>query len=254
VCAAAEVVAHRGASQDAPENTLAAVKLGLEQGADAVEIDVHLSRDGKIVVLHDDDTKRTAGLDKKVADQTLDELRGLDVGRFGPWQGKGFSERIPTLDEVLALVPAGKRVFVEIKCGVEILPALEQSLRGSRLSPYQTAIISFQYAVVEAAKRRFPDRRVYWLHGYDKDKKTGEFPRIEDLVRRAKEARLDGLNLNHQFPLDGAAVRRVKDTGLTCYVWTVDDPAKARELVKAGVDGITTNRPGALRRELERPR
>jgi len=249
--AGAEIVAHRGASQDAPENTLAAVRLGFEQGADAVEIDVHLSKDGHIVVMHDDNTKSTAGVDRKVADQTLDELRRLDVGGFGPWAGRGFSEAVPTLDEVLALVPEGKRLFIEVKCGPEILPVLEQSLARSRLSPSQTPIISFKFPVVEGAKRLFPDRQAFWLHGYQGDKKTGDHPRIEDLVRKAKEARLDGLNLNYQFPLDAAAVRGIQDEGLKCYVWTVDDTAMARELAAAGVDGITTNRPGGLRRDLE---
>src|SRR6478672_5367982 len=104
-----QIIAHRGASFDAPENTLAAIRLGWDQGADGVEFDVRLSRDGQIVVIHDADTRRVANVDRLVSDQTVDELRQLDVGR---WKGPQFAgERIPTLAEVLAIVPAGKTAF-----------------------------------------------------------------------------------------------------------------------------------------------
>jgi len=101
-----EIVAHRGASFDAPENTVAAIKLAWEQKADASEFDVYLSKDGKIVVIHDATTKRTAGDDMKVALTNLDELRKLDVGK---WKNAKFAgEKIPTLEEMLATVPSGK--------------------------------------------------------------------------------------------------------------------------------------------------
>src|SRR5438552_9814499 len=110
-----EIIAHRGASHDAPENTLASVNLAWRQHADAVEIDVQFSKDGKLVVIHDNSTRRTGRVNKKVSEQTLSELRRLDVGR---WRGRTWSgQRIPTLDEVLATVPHGKRLYVELKCG-----------------------------------------------------------------------------------------------------------------------------------------
>ena len=124
-----EIVAHRGASFDAPENTVAAIKLAWEQKADAAEFDVFLSKDGKIVVMHDPNTKRIGGVDRKVVDQTLAELRKLDVGR---WKDARFAgERMPTLEEMLATVPAGKRVFIEVKCGPEIVPELDRVLKAS---------------------------------------------------------------------------------------------------------------------------
>src|SRR5262245_12288077 len=107
------IVAHRGASADAPENTVAAFKLGFEQGADYAETDLRLSKDGQIVLIHDDNTKRTAGLDKKVREQTLEELRRLDAGSFKGEKWKG--EPIPTLEEGLATVPKGKGIFLELK-------------------------------------------------------------------------------------------------------------------------------------------
>lgn len=246
---AAEVIGHRGASADAPENTLASFKLGYAQGADGDELDLYLSKDGKIVVIHDATTKRTGGVDKKIVDQTFDELRAQNVGAFGPWAGKGFSEKIPTLDEALALVPPGKKFYLEIKCHAEILPAMEVALKKAALKPEQTPIITFHYDVAEAAKKKFPDLPVYWLASWAKDKTTGEFPKLDDLIAKAKAAHLDGLDLEHNFPLDAAAITTIKAAGLKCYVWTLDDPAKARQMIADGVDGITTNRPGALRKE-----
>ena len=124
---AVEIIAHRGSSFLAPENTRAAASLAWQEGADAVEGDFRLSRDGQIVCIHDDTLKRTAGVDRRVSELSLDELRQLDVGS---WKAPQFTgERIATLDEMLATVPPGKRFYVEVKCGAEIVPELARHLR-----------------------------------------------------------------------------------------------------------------------------
>ena len=121
---AVDIVAHRGASFDAPENTVASAKLGWNQDADAVEIDIYLSKDGRIVVLHDPDTKRTTGVVGKAAEMSSSDLRALDAGS---WKGTAWKdEKIPFLEEIIATVPAGRRLFIEIRCGPEILPELER--------------------------------------------------------------------------------------------------------------------------------
>jgi glycerophosphoryl diester phosphodiesterase len=251
----AHIIAHRGASADAPENTLAAFKLGYAQGADGVELDIHLTKDGRVVAIHDDDTLRVGGVDRKVADQTLAEVRSLNVGKFGHWKGKGMVERVPTLDEALALVPPGKKLYIEIKCGNEILATLADALHATTtVTPQQTVIITFHHDVAQAAKRKFPNREVYWLVEHGKDERTGQHPHLDELIAKANAARADGLNLEHDFPLDQRAVGKIHGAGLKCVVWTLDDPAKARRLISAGVDAITTNRPGMLRRELESAR
>ena len=130
-----EIIAHRGASYDAPENTLEAVRLAWSQKADAVEVDVFLSKDGEVVLHHDATTKKLAGVDRKVVDQSYAELRQLDVGA---WKGdQWYGVRIPKLDDVLATIPEGKRIFVEVKCGPEIIPALAKSFRQSGKKPEQ---------------------------------------------------------------------------------------------------------------------
>jgi len=249
---AVEIIAHRGASHDAPENTLAAFKLGWEQGADADELDIYLSKDNEIVVLHDKTTKRTAGLDKAVAEQTLSELKKLDAGT---WKDARFAgERIPTLKEALATMPAGKKMFIEIKCGPEVLPPLQKLLRESGRPAQQLVIICFEEDTLRKARPLFPDLELYWLVGWPKDK-AGQppvaKPNVEDLIATAKAAGFTGLNLQADFPIDKTFVEKVSAAGLKLYTWTVNDAAKAAMLAQAGVAGITTDRPAWLRGQLK---
>ncbi len=240
-----EIIAHRGASEDAPENTLAAVQLAWEQNADAVEIDIRLSRDGFIVLHHDETTGRTAGLERFVADQTLDELRRLDAGAWKDARFRG--ERIPTLGEVLETVPAGKRLFIEVKCGPEIIPPLEQALARHANS---VAVIAFSQATLGEIKKALPHVTAYLLSGFHQDSEPGALlPTATDLIRTAKTAGFDGVNLSHNGPINAAFAQEVKDADLSLYVWTVDLDHDARRLIAAGVDGITTNRPGWLREQ-----
>ncbi|WP_269083910.1 glycerophosphodiester phosphodiesterase family protein, partial [Thiobacillus denitrificans] len=175
------MIAHRGAAYDAPENTLTAFNLAWQQGVDGIEGDFHLTRDGKIVCIHDADTKRTAGQARKVAEATLAELRQLDVGSWKGAQWRGA--RIPTLDEVLATVPEGKQVFIEIKCGPEILPALKGALAGSRLPSGQAIVMSFDANVIAEAKRLLPQRKALWLTDFKADQKTGVRPSATEILQ-----------------------------------------------------------------------
>jgi glycerophosphoryl diester phosphodiesterase len=245
---AVEIVAHRGASHDAPENTLPAVKLGWEHNADAVEVDIYLTRDGKVAVIHDDNTKRTAGVDKRVDEQTLAELKSLDAGR---WKGEKWAgTRIPALDEVLAAIPAGKRLFIEIKCGPEVLPELEAAL-GRSGKQSQVVIISFGFPVVEQAKKRFRNIPVYWLYGFsEREKKGYGDPSLGDLIAKAKAAGLDGLDVNFRGPFGKEFVEQLTAKRMKLYVYTVNEPADARRLAEMGVAGITTDRPAYLRESL----
>jgi glycerophosphoryl diester phosphodiesterase len=244
---AVEFIAHRGASFDAPENTVASMRLGFEQKADAGELDIHLTKDQRILVIHDFDTARVSGISNVVAESSSADLRALSAGQWGKWRGSQFQEKIPLLENALETVPAGKRIFIEIKCGPEVLPELERVLSESKLEKKQLVIIGFGYSTVTKAKKRLPDVPVFWLAGADKNKK---YPPLEELIAKAKAANLDGLNLEKGFPMDRAFVEKVHAAGLKLYVWTVGDPELAKRLVAAGIDGITTNRPQWLREAL----
>jgi glycerophosphoryl diester phosphodiesterase len=244
-----EIVGHRGASFDAPENTVASFQLAWKQNADAAELDIYLSKDGRIVVIHDPNTKRVACVDKKVIDQTFDELRKLDVGK---WKGEKFAgEKLPTLGEMLATVPPGKRVLIEVKCGPEIVPELDRVLKASKLKPEQTPVISFNAQVVAAVKKARPDLKAYWLATIAPKKAK---PRTaEELIAKAKEIHADGLDLSADAKvLTREFGTKVQAAGLALYVWTVDDVALARKMIDAGAESITTNRPAWLREQLRK--
>jgi glycerophosphoryl diester phosphodiesterase len=242
---AVEIIAHRGASHDAPENTLAAFRLAFEQGADAAECDIYLTKDGKIAVLHDKDTKRVAGVDKKVVDQTLDELRALDVGT---WKAAKFAgEKIPTLPELLAIIPKGKRLYIEVKCGPEIMPELKRVLAEAKLAPNQTPIISFSTAVVAAAKKDLPDLKAYWIVSVTSKKKTWT---LDELIQKGSEIKADGLDLSADPMITADFVKSAEAAKLPVFVWTVNDPAVAKAMIAAGVKAVTTDRPAWLREQL----
>lgn len=243
-----EIIAHRGASHDAPENTLTALKLGFEQGCDAGELDVWISRDGVPVVIHDKDTKRVAGDPRQVSEQTLDELRTLDVGAWKDAKFRGT--RIPTLAEALAIIPREKRMFVEIKCGVEGVAPILRAIEMAGLPAKQTDIISFHSEVIAEVKRSRPDLVAHWIVAWKKDKQ-GSAPTIDELITTARRIRADGLDLVDSPLLDATAAAAVRAVPLKLYVWTVDDADAARRLVQLRVDGITTNRPGWLRQRLD---
>jgi len=241
-----EIIAHRGASYLAPENTMASVMLGWDKGAD-VEVDVYLTKDNRIVVIHDDSTKRTAGADLKIAESTSDELRKLDMGSFKSQEYAG--EPIPFLDDIVRTIPRGRNLYIEVKCGQEILPYLRELLvESGKMS--QVVIIGFDLETVAMSKELI-DVPTFWLKGTEKVKETEQWiPHDPELVRTAASKGLDGLDV-HYAGVTKEFVIAAKASGQKLYVWTVDDPEEAIRLVDLGVDGITTNRPGWLREQLK---
>ncbi len=248
---AVEIIAHRGASHDAPENSLTAMKLGWEQGADAVELDLWLSSDGKLVVFHDADTKRFSNQVRKIKELTLAEAQELDIGAFKDAKFKG--ERIPTLESILATVPAGKRIVLELKDGPQLIPEFVRVLKASGLPPGRMCVISFKEDTLRDSKNALPEVPHFFLKGYKADVKTGELPKLEPLLDLCRDAKFDGLNLHFDWPVTQEFTAKVKAQNLKLLIWTVDDAAVAKKLTAAGVDAITTNRPAWLREQLGRP-
>ncbi|HTQ39263.1 MAG TPA: glycerophosphodiester phosphodiesterase [Pirellulales bacterium] len=243
-----EIIAHRGSSFLAPENTRAAVDLAWQEGADAVEGDFRLTRDGHIVCLHDTTLNRTAGVNVRVADCSLEELQAYD---FGTWKGPQFAgQRIPTLSDLLATVPAGKRYYVEIKCGPEIIPELARVISACGLAPDQMVPICLQLPVIAEIKTAIPQCSAYWVVEF-KRAETGQWqPSIHDIIGVAQRAGLNGLDLMASGPIDAPLVKRIKAAGLGLCVWTVDDPPLARRLIDLGITRLTTNRPAWLREQI----
>jgi glycerophosphoryl diester phosphodiesterase len=242
------VVAHRGASWDAPENTIAAFREAWRQGADAIEGDFRISADGVIVCVHDETTERTAGEALVVAETTFDELRGLDVGT---WKDGAFAgERIPTLEEVLATVPEGGLVYIELKAGPEIIPPLVAVLEQSPVPRAQLLIISFEPEVVAAAAEALPDVRRLGISDITEDETGAWTPAVDEMIAVARDVRADGLTVRAVDVVDEAFAAAVRGAGLELHVWTVNDIKTSRRMGRVGVDSITTDRPDFVRRAM----
>jgi glycerophosphoryl diester phosphodiesterase len=261
-----EVIAHRGAGQRfvrplaPPENTLPALRDGWSRTG-ACELDVHLTGDGAILVVHDDTTARTTDRDWVVANRTLAELRTLDAGA---WKGQAWAgERLPTLAEVLDAMPDGKSLYVEIKTGPALVAPLADLLRDHPKRE-RVALISFDTDTIVAAKKTLPICRCYWILVFENEYANGcynvqydEGPHfktrkrlarpqdLDELVAFVADSGLDGVDTSFIFP--EGLLARLAARGLEAVAWTVDDPEVAVALAEKGVLRITTDDPDTIR-------
>jgi len=243
------IIAHRGASREAPENTLAAFGLAWRQGADGIEADFRLTRDGRIICLHDPATGRTAGIDLTAAEVSFDELRQLDVGSWkGPeWRG----ERIPSLEEVLGVLPAGKRFFIELKNGPEIIEPLRKILAESPVPYEQLRLLAFDSLLVASLKEQLPDIRVCLNVAFRWSlRRLAWSPSREELGAILERSGADGLSSSAYAPLDMEFIAELHKRDKEVHVWTVDSVRSARRYRDMGVDSIMTNRPALLKSRL----
>jgi glycerophosphoryl diester phosphodiesterase len=240
------IIAHRGESYDAPENTLASINLAWKRDADAVEIDVQLTKDEKIVLIHDKTTLRTGGTYKRIAQNNYDELLKIDVGKLKDTKWK--DEKIPLLDEVIDTIPKHKILFVEIKTGKRIIKPLQKLTDKKNFNPSQIKFIGFNITTMKLLKEAFPDIGVYWIV---EGKNYRSKDNLKETISKCKSAKLDGLDVQARKYLTNDVIHSVKNSGLRIYTWTVDDPQRAKQLRFNGIDGITSNRAGWLKNKLK---
>lgn len=234
-----EIIAHRGDSHAAPENTMASVESAWQKEADAVEVDVYLSADERVVALHDKTTERTGDKALPVRETDSKELRTVDVGSF---KGPEFAgEKIPFLEDIIASVPDQKRLFIEVKDSERAIPSIRELIQQSGKQD-QMVIISFSLEVVKASKEQMPEVPAYWLRSARRDKDTGEYQPIDTaLLEQVKEHNLDGLDV-HYRGVTPELIEASRNEGFKLFVWTVNDSSDISALAGQGVDGITTDR------------
>jgi len=252
VASAQLIIAHRGASADAPENTLAAFRLAWEQGADAVEGDFYLTKDQQIVALHDKTTERTAGVSWDVREQSLARLQTLDVGK---WKADRFAgERIPTLAQVCDVMSAEGKLVLEVKDSPRIVPFITEAATSGALRallPDRLIIISFNANVIAACRKSMPDVKAFWLTGFKENAITGEIePSIDSILETLHRIDATGLDCKASDHIDNFFVQQLRNENFELHVYTVDDPHVAQRFQHLGVDSITTNRPAAIRKSL----
>jgi len=228
-----KIIAHRGASGHAPENTMAAFQLAMEQGADGIELDVMLSKDGRLVVIHDDTVDRTTSGTGRVKDMTLAQLQALDAGS---------GEQIPTLEEVLETFGGQFLINIELKnysSPFDSLPVVaakmiktmgfEDSLIISTFNPFNLARFRRHCPGVKLGLLTVPGKAKFWMWRF---------------------FRYDALH-PHVQDVDQELVAAVKARHQQVNVWTVDDPEEIQRLAALNVDSMITNFPKEAREALE---
>lgn len=239
------IVAHRGGAALAPENTLKAFELGITLGADAVEMDVHMSKDGELIVIHDPTIDRTSDGTGSVRMLTLEQLQTFDVstkyftGTFG-------RQMIPTLEEVLSTIDGRVNVQLEIKVDADgsRYPGIEQLVLKT-LEEFDildtTMILSFDFPTIRAIEDMQPEVQTFALMG--KNYMTAIGARGPDeIVRQVTASGADGVGISHAY-LSPVLYEKLRSAGFRVGVWTVDTVALAKQFCELGVDFITTNRP-----------
>ena len=229
------IIAHRGISFDLPENSLPAFNASWDKGVDGIEGDFHLTKDGAIVCIHDDDTQRVCNQKLIVKDSTLEELKQLNLSHK---ISNNLKVKIPTLAEVLKVLPSGKKIFIEIKCGIEIIKPLIKELSQSEIYAEQAVIISFDERVIKTFKSAAPNYKAYWLYSYEPD---CDFNKILDVMNDIKADGFSSDNEDSKFLID-----KIIDAGFEYHSWTIDDLDIANKLIGWRVQSITTNNPDQI--------
>jgi glycerophosphoryl diester phosphodiesterase len=226
-------IAHRGASGSFPENTVSAFRAAIDAGADMCELDVQLSRDGAVVVIHDDTVERTTDGKGEVAELTLAELKRLDAGakfKGGPFKGA----QIPTLDEVFAVISGKCGLNIELKAGG--LEHQVAQIMQARNALGDSIVSSFNWEYLKKIQQLHFNIRVGLL--------AEEKP--VDLMMNAVAMRAYSINPRWDM-VTADLCKAAHERGLKLYTWTVDADSRMRSLIESGVDGIMTNYPERLR-------
>jgi glycerophosphoryl diester phosphodiesterase len=226
------VIAHRGASGHAPENTIAAFRKAIEMGADGIELDVTMSSDGKIVVIHDDTLERTTSGNGLVWEKDAAALQSLDAGN---WFAPTFAgQRIPLLNEVLELVGPDLFLNVEIKAGPHSQDTLTAvlALVQQRRNPGKTLVTSFDENVVRLCLEAAPTQACGLIFEADNLQRafSGTWPAVS----------------SHYSLITDEFMGRCRAEGRLAFAWTVNSVDLMKNMITAGVDGIITNYPDML--------
>ena len=231
-----EITAHRGAAMHAPENTIAAVEEALEAGADWVEIDVQETADGEVVVVHDSDLKKVAGVDLKIWDATMADLQGIDVGSF--FSPEFSDQRVPTLEQVLELCRGRAGVVIELKYyGHQVrLEERVAAIVDALGMASEIKVMSLDFDGLQRMKALRPD----WTTGILTSVVMGDLMRME-----ADFLAVNSGMANRRF------VRAAHRAGKSVFTWTVNDAMGMSAMMDLGVDSIITDDPQLARNVLE---
>jgi glycerophosphoryl diester phosphodiesterase len=225
------IVGHRGAPGQAPENTLPSFAAAVEQRADMIEFDLHLTADGELVASHDENLMRTAGVDVDIERTPYRDLLEIDVSRYF---GSFPKTTMPRMEEALQAIPADLPVNLELKCVAADLELYAVALE-ERLARGRILVSSFRWELLRVIRRRMPLLPLAPIA----DKNAPELARI------AAELEATSAHCNHET-ITAAIVERLSRASTPALTYTVNDLAVAERMFAMGVAGVFTNYPGAF--------
>lgn len=240
------ITGHRGAAGYAPENTLASVQKALELGADRIEIDIHQTKDGVVVVIHDDDVDRTTNGKGKVSDLTFKELQLLDAGSFFDPAFK--DERVPSLEEVIRFVNGRSDLIIEFKYGNEYYPGIEEKV-VELIQKYDAQdwciVHSFNTEVLENMHAKLPELRLHKLFIVQFRYSPFYYDTGLSLFDPEDYPYIEEYSINEYFG-NTAILNKLHSMGKKVNIWTVNDPERIRAYLSLGVDGIISDYPDLI--------
>jgi glycerophosphoryl diester phosphodiesterase len=248
------IIAHRGASHAAPENTLPSFKLAFEENADFIEGDFRLTKDGRAVCIHDALTKRTAPNQKnmRVSKRPYADLLELD---FGLWKGEKFiGTKIPTLEEILKIIPRGKGMVIELKeKKVELVRAIRNIIEELNFPLEKIFFISFHSEAILNVIKEIENAQTFWLYDWRFALRQKNRLKTEmKITNKLKDLGCNGVDINVNKNLSSSFIENLSGKGFETLTYTINDLEIALRLFDWGVAGITTNYPGEIRKALKK--
>jgi len=240
---ACKVIAHRGFSSIAPENTVSSIRAAISSGADYCEFDVRSVSSGEVVLFHDEKVDRTTDGKGKLPEFSLSDVRGLDAGAWKDVKYTG--ERVPTLDEALVVFKAKKCLpVVEIK-DERVVEAVVNLLEKHSFSGIPV-VLAFDEKIIRAVVEKTSKARCAWLCARYPEDIVSDGERVEWLTEHAESCGVDMLNLRYGM-LSEEIVKALHERGITVWCWTVNDVKTMKEMLEFEVDGIATDYPDQLK-------
>lgn len=244
-----DIFAHRGNHDDelAPENTLEAFENAWNLSINGVELDIRLTADNQVVVFHDNDTGHLADQRVAISKCTLQNLKDIPIYDRYRRLNKQFT--IPSLKDVLDKAPANKKIYIELKCGREIIDPLLDIFKSRQKILKQVIFIGFSNIPMKRVSEAFPDNETYLIY------RKKDAPHPEPIIREALKCNVAGVDIQSCEYITNNFVNTIKEQGLSVHTYLVNNYEKKPDLIlqilKSGVNSITTNRPKWLTKIIE---
>lgn len=246
------ITAHRGEPKIAPQNTAEGIKLAFELGAQMIETDFHLTKDGTMLCMHAQiDLKSVWNIDKKPVDMTLDDIFSSKLANPEKFDKKYANCRIPTIDEVFAAIPKDKFAEIEIKYyGKTFADKIDAARKKAGLSTKNLMITSSHDSFLKDFKAKYPEYEMQLVCIMPR-KKGVPNPTPEEIIKRLKNAGASKVAIGNYKAIDAAYVKKLKDAGYMVGVWQVNTVSELLYAIELGVDKIYSDRASAIRKEYE---